>query len=417
MVLFFFYGLILVLGELMYLSKREERILEGELGEAYRLAMEVVVKVGDVLGAERLINISSAHISGVSYKNIGDEGLEFLRELRDNGGRFTVKTTVNPSGIDIINWKKMNVDKNFALKQLEIIKIFRDMGALTLLSCTPYYYIPVKTGDHLAWAESNAVLYANSVIGAFTNREGGPMAVFEGIIGKAPYIGLHLEKNRIPTVKIDLKELKKEIDIRGEYALLGYYIGYIVKMGVPLILNYPLNLKKPAYLRLFLAAIGASSSIGLVIIEKYSPDYYKIKDMNLDGIDKFTPNIKELKEISMKIQRDMDRVDALVFGCPHLSLEDLRKFAAFFKYNKPRKRVILFTARRLNKISRKYINILKKSGIEIYFDTCMVVANLKNMGIENVIVDSAKAAYYLTSQGYKVHVLNTDEAMRYATKE
>ncbi len=402
----------------MYLSKEEEKILDGEMGEAYRLAMEVVVKVGDVLNAEKLVKISSAHISGVSYKNIGDEGLDFLRKLKINGAKFTVKTTINPAGMDIIDWKKMNVEKFFAKKQLEIIRIFKEIGAIILLSCTPYYYLSINKGEHLAWAESNAVLYANSVIGALTNREGGPMAIFEAIVGKAPYTGLHIKDNRVPTLVIDLKFLKKILEKKKMYAMLGYYVGFIAKKGVPLIVNYPKELISSSSIRLFLAAIGASSGIGLVILENFSPDFYEMKNLDLNYIEKMTPEFEDIVGISDRIERSINgNVDAIVLGCPHLSMEDIKKLAAFFKYNIPRKRIILFTARKIDKIGREYINILKRRGIEVYYDTCMVVADLRKMNIHNIIVDSAKAAYYLSTQGYNVRLMTLEEVLEYAIKK
>lgn len=401
----------------MYLTKEEERILDGEMGEARQLAMEVVVKVGEVMNAEKLIPVKSAHISGVSYKNIGDEGLEFLHELRDKGGMFTVKTTLNPSGIDLDKWSRMNSDEKFARKQVEIISVFREMGAIPILTCTPYFYVDISAGDHLAWAESNAVLYANSVIGAFTNREGGPLAVFEAIVGKAPYVGLHLKRNRFPSIIFDLKNVRDYVKERGLYANLGYYIGYVAKKGIPLIRNIPERLREKDTLKLFLAAIGASSGIGMVILENISPEYLNIRREDLSCLETLAPDVKEIIDTSEKIQKsNLEDVDAILLGCPHLSLNDIRRIAMFFKYRKPKKRVILFTARQLKRLAKKYIELLEKNNVEVYYDTCMVVADLRRMNVTSCIVDSAKAAYYLTAQGYDVKILGLDEVLRVATE-
>ena len=367
--------------------------------------MEAVVKVGEVLGAERLIRIVNAHISGISYRNIGDEGLEFLKSLAEKGARFSVPTTVNPAGMDLSKWKEMGVTEEFAIKQLEILDALRFMGAKLALTCTPYRYIKIRFGDHLAWSESSAVLYANSILGARTNRDGGPLALFEGLVGSAPLVGMHLSESRVPTVVYDLSNLRSECNMVSE---LGYFIGRAEKRGVPAIINLPKNFSEIKNLKLFLASIGTSSGIAMVLIQGISPEF---KEDYLKGLNVVKPMKSDLVEIRESF---FAKDGVVVLGCPHLSPEEIAELANKLKDSRVTKRMILFTSRAAAKLARNQIKLLQERGVDVFFDTCMVVTDLKNMGIKDVVVDSAKAAYYLQSQGYNVNLMSREEALEYA---
>ncbi|MEM3220405.1 MAG: aconitase X, partial [Thermoplasmata archaeon] len=159
----------------MFLTKEEEKMLNGEMGEAKRKAMEIIVKLGDFFGAENTIDVENVHISGISYKNLGDPGLDFLKKFKNE--KVKVKTTLNPIGFDLDFPDFFTNDSNFIKKQIEIINIFHSMGANNTLTCTPYYIENIWEKEHLAWAESSAIVYANSIIGARTNRESGISAL------------------------------------------------------------------------------------------------------------------------------------------------------------------------------------------------------------------------------------------------
>ncbi|WP_457741713.1 aconitase X, partial [Thermococcus sp.] len=189
----------------MFLTKEEELILSGEYGYALQKAMEILVALGEVYGAERLIPIKSAQIAGVSYKNLGEAGLEFLRDFVKAGAKVSVYTTLNPAGIG---------NEEFMEKQKEVLELYRMMGIEVTSTCTPYYGANLpKFGDHLAWSESSAVSFANSIIGARTNREGGPSSLASAIVGKTPEYGLHLDENRKATVKVKVEaKVKSFVD-------------------------------------------------------------------------------------------------------------------------------------------------------------------------------------------------------------
>jgi len=250
----------------MYLTKEEERILDGEYGEGVRRFMELLVKLGDINGAERMVPISSAQIAGISYKNIGDPGLEFLEDV-SREARVRVPAFMNPAGMDLERWRELGIPEEFAEKQLRVVEALRRMGVFKTLSCTPYLsgLLP-RFGEHIAWAESSAVIYANSIIGARTNREGGPSALAAAVTGRTPYYGLHVEENREPTVGF-----KVEADVAGEYGMsvLAYLITKEVKKGVP----YFEGLKGNAdELKVFGATLAAFGGIALFHAKGITPE-------------------------------------------------------------------------------------------------------------------------------------------------
>ena len=153
----------------MYLTRQEEEMYGGSEGPAVQKSMEILVALGDIYEAERLVDITSAQISGVSYKTIGDAGMEFLEELAQDT-QVRVPSTLNPAGVDLEFWKELGFSEDFTRKQLRIVKAYQKMGVTTTCTCTPYLVGNVpKLGDHIAWSESSAVCYANSVLGARTN--------------------------------------------------------------------------------------------------------------------------------------------------------------------------------------------------------------------------------------------------------
>ena len=202
-------------------------MLEGQDGEATRKAMEILVAIGTIYGADRLLPVSSVQIAGVSYDNLGEAGLEFLAEMAANGAKVKVLTTLNPAGMDIENWQILGIDADFALNQRRVIEAYTKMGAVPTCSCTPYLFgnLP-HYGEHIAWAESSAVCYANSVLGARTNREGGPSALAAALTGKTPNYGIHLTENRRPNLTV---QVNANLNGTHDFGTLGIALGKAIE--------------------------------------------------------------------------------------------------------------------------------------------------------------------------------------------
>src|SRR5512133_3138316 len=211
-------------GELMELDADDEAILAGEQGETKQKMLELIVALGKVFGAERLVPIASAQVSGASYKTIGEYGLQWLNTL---DAKAVVPAVLNPIGMPRGRWQEMGVNEDFAEKQQAVVAAYARLGIGLECTCTPYYLREPSYGDHLAWSESSAVSYANSVIGARTNREGGPGALAAALIGKTPCYGFHLAENRKPQVVIRVQADTRDWSI-AHFGALGYHTGKLV---------------------------------------------------------------------------------------------------------------------------------------------------------------------------------------------
>ena len=208
---------------MMRLTAEEHSMLAGDHGRAVRKAMEILVALGEIYGAERMIPVTSVQIAGVSYDNLGEAGLEFLQEMAEGGGRARVLTTLNPAGMDVENWPVLGIPAGFAADQQRVLDAFARMGVQVTCTCTPYLSGNTPGfGEHIAWAESSAVCYANSVLGARTNREGGPSALAAALTGRTPAYGYHLDGNRAPAVSV---EVRAEVQGTHAFGALGRAIG------------------------------------------------------------------------------------------------------------------------------------------------------------------------------------------------
>jgi len=370
----------------MYLTRDEEDILAGEEGESCQKAMELVVALGKIYGAEDLIDITSAHLSGASYKTIGDGGLKYLEDMVNGRAKVSVPSTLNPVGMDRERWKEMHIPPSFAEKQLKIIELYRKMGVSATCSCTPYLGDNVPSlGDHVAWAESSALSFVNSYIGARTNREGGPGALASAIIGKTANYGLHLDENRSPTVVIDA-------DIDGSvfsYSMLGQAVGMAIGGGIPYFRGI-----NPAVddAKTMSAAMAASGSVALYHIEGVTPE---AGNFDISGLEKISIGKKELKNAYDKLNTT-DDVQLIALGCPHLSPKEMKDIAAFLKGKKKKNKNVeiwFCTSSEVRKECAEEVKIMEEFG-PVLADTCMVVAPIEGT-FERTGTNSAKAGNYL----------------------
>jgi predicted aconitase len=380
----------------MLLTRDEESILAGEKGEGLRTAMELLVALGDIYDAEELVPISSAHLSGVSYKTIGEGGIEFLERLSKDA-KVCVPTTLNPAGMDRQKWKEMGISPRFADRQLHIIDQYERLGVNTDCSCTPYLgtNIPQK-GQTLAWAESNALSFANSVIGARTNREGGPGALAAAIVGKTPRYGLHLDENRAPAIIVSV-----ELD-KVDYSLLGQAVGSAVGGRVPYFRGIRPTVDQ---LKTLAAAMAAAGSVALFHVEGVTPEA-GIHD--LKGLDRLAVGKREVEAARNKFETGKDP-ELIALGCPHLSVEEIRDLASKLrgKHRKGDAEVWFCTSRCTAAKCPRELDVLSKFG-RVVCDTCMVVAPIEER-FRTTATNSGKACNYLpTLCSQKVVYRSTD---------
>ena len=180
----------------MRLTREEERMLRGEMGEAVEQMLRVQLEVGEFFEAERFVPVSNVHMMG-DIEVMGDGGLEFLRRMVDLGARCAVNTTTNARCFDFDYVERLNQDPKTAEKEKELISLLRQMGIMTTDTCINYQslYQP-HFGEHVAWGDTGTVIYANSVLGARSNFESGPVALAAALTGRTPAYGFHLDEHR-----------------------------------------------------------------------------------------------------------------------------------------------------------------------------------------------------------------------------
>ena len=403
-------------GPLMELSPEEKRILAGEQGKAARKAMEILAALGTIYGADRLVPVSSVQIAGVSYDNLGEAGLEFLSEMADHGGKTQVLTTLNPAGMDIENWRVLGIDPEFARQQERVIEAYTRMGVVPTCSCTPYLFGNVPHyGEHIAWAESSAVCYANAVLGARTNREGGPSALAAALIGKTPNYGLHLSENRRPALTV---RVVTKLKGTRDFGALGMALGRLIEArkakAIPLIRGVTgATLEE---LKSFCASIATYGGLALFHMEGITPEsvLFPAPDDTL-AITRDT-----LEEAVSLFQEPIleDAVDFVSLGCPHLSLEELGRVADALTEKKVKKTLWITTARPIKRMADQmgYTAVIEAAGGVIAADTCCVVAPIKGF-FHTVATDSAKACYYAASKNkFKTLIRSFDEVVEEALR-
>ena len=379
----------------MYLTPDEEKLMNGERGPTYQKAIEILAALGDIYGADMLIPIKSAQIAGVSYKTIGDAGLEWISDLK---GKVAVPSILNPAGMDLECWREMGISEDFAAKQQEIIKAYEALGVRTECSCTPYniYDNLASFGDHVAWSESSAISYANSVIGARTNREGGPGALSAALIGKTPNYGFHLDENRRPVILIEVEPELYDSD----YGALGYVVGEMIGDKVPVFVLNSFPTKDE--LRSLGAAMAASGSVALYHVRGVTPEAGKYEIPS----EKITIEEKQIKEIYY-----VGEPDLIAFGCPHSSVPELEKLARLLDGKKVKKETWICTSRAIKNRHPALIKRIEKSGAKVFCDTCMVVSPASEK-FKCMMVNSGKAHKYVPNLcGVKSVLAKTEECI------
>jgi predicted aconitase len=283
------------------------------------------------------------------------------------------------------------------------------MGAVPTCTCTPYFVgNKPDFGKHVAWSESSAVCYANSVLGLKTNREGGPSALASALTGKTPEFGLHLDENRQAEV---LVEVDAVMDTIPDFGALGYAIGKRTGKKIPMIRG--ISKASVEQLKSFCASIATYGGTAMFHMEGIT--------RNMTAAPKEKEPVKIVQKDIDDAKRDLndaDEVDLVAMGCPHLSLKELGEISRMLKGKKVKKETWLCVAR---PIKRKadglgYSKDIEESGAKYACDTCMAVAPLKGR-FKGLATDSAKGCFYGRGKNsFKTRFASIEELIREATE-
>jgi predicted aconitase len=377
----------------MHLTREEEQMCKGELGRGVQEAINLLVAIGDAYDAERMVPISRAHAA-----SSGQEGdLYFVELLADGGARCKVPTSTNPV-YDIPFFHGLfEIPKFEADVARRVMEAYRRVGAILSWSCIPYMSenIPLY-GETVAFSESSATPYVNSVIGAKTNREAAQSALAAGVIGKTPEYGLLFKENRKGThlVKVEAT-LKDEFD----YTLLGYYVGKKVGYGIPVLTGIS---KQPNTEELinFCAMSNVPGAISMFYIPGFTVEASTVKKAFQGEVpkEKISVTDKDLKEVYGELQTTSGKIDFVMLGCPHYTLKQVEEVANLLRDKKIHEGISFWvsTSATTKTLAEKtgYVDIIQKAGGHLVVDTCIDEPCWAIYTDKVGMTDSPKCAYY-----------------------
>jgi hypothetical protein len=382
------------------LTKEEDAALKGDYGETLSLAYRVLVAIGEATNATRLLPIEWTHLSGVNYNTIGDAGEEFLANLSIDS-KFKVKTTVNPMGFDPDTVSEFDLSENFIKKQNSIKNSYEKMGAVQSFSCIPYeiFQLP-KGGTQVAFAESNAAIYANSLANLKTNKEGAFSALASALTGKSPFSDLRNDDSRNPNLTIRLKTQPKD---ELTFGMLGYFAGKVAGSSVAIS-----GVKQPdrRSCKSLCAGMGTSGTCGMFT-------FGEAKGESIDFG----------KEEAQKIHDELNTTDSgdiITLGSPQLGLDELSDLSKMLKGKIFKKRCMIFCPRIVQEQAQRsgYTKEIEHAGGELLSDCCICLTPLiDKKKVDGVITNSVKGAYYLkTSNGVDVNLKSLTQIIQEETK-
>ena len=403
---------------ILLLTDEQKRLLDGEKGEAVRQSMELIVEVGKVYDAARLLPIRSVHMSGASVKTTKKAGRDYICWVAGEGNRFVTTTTVNPASDALVGFQ-MGVSPTTRQYQEDISEAYCRMGAFLCHSCTPYQLgnIP-KLGEHIAWGESSAIAFSNSVLGARTNREGGPSCLASALTGYTAEYGLHLRENRYATVEV---KVECELKDRGDYGALGYHAAELFPDANPLFTGIPHTV--PTWgLKQLAAALPTAGSVALFHVEGVTPEARTYDEAaGCRKIEAIRVGRKELDEAMEKLNNSVPgaEIDCAFIGCPHLDFEEIADLVAALRGRKVREGVDLwlFSSQATWSVAERsgMCDVLREAGATLVSDTCPAISIfpevIKKRGFKSAATDSAKQAHILPVWGMKTHFGTTVQVL------
>lgn len=387
----------------MLLTQYEQEMLDGKHGWGKQLGMEINTQLGNIYGAERMIPIQSVHMVNSSVLLSGNAVVDLIEEVVASGAKFAVPVTLNPASIDYENWKELGFAEDIHKRQVRLTKAYQSLGGVPLHSCTPYLggNIP-NYKERVAWGESSAVCYINSVIGARTNRFGGPAGLAAGLTGVVPEFGYYLDENRLGQYLIQVDAEMNEI---MDFGLLGYYVGEIVTSGVPVFNGLSGNVSKDG-LKMLCAALASSGSVAMFHVVGCTPEAPTLEAAfgGKEPVQVIHYGPEEAKKALDELNKhNGEDVGIVVVGCPHCSLEEIGQVAHMLEGKRIKDGIEFWVEASVpvRALAERagYTEILTSAGAQIVSDTCPVHCFeknfLENKQFSSLATNSAKLAHYV----------------------
>ncbi|WP_374689167.1 aconitase X [Promineifilum sp.] len=382
------------------LSARDEAMLAGQMGAAAQMAMRILTTMAGVYGATRLLDIESAHIDGCLYH--GYSGLEFAERLAAGGARVVVPTTLNVGAMDLLHPEVFQGTEQVGQWATRMMRAYEAMGCRPTFTCAPYQAMHrPPLGAQIAWAESNAIVFANSVLGARTNRYGDFIDICCALTGRAPDVGLHRAENRrgqllFQLVGVPVRLLREDV----LFPVLGYWLGAQTGTKIPVIAGLPRETTEDQ-LKALGAAAASSGGVALfhavgvtpeaptleAAFQGYAPE--SIIDVTLDDL---------RGTLGVLSTAPDGPIHVVALGSPHFSLDEFARLLPLVEAHPPRPAVeFIVCTHRLALAAlqaRGWLARLRAVGVQVIVDTCVVVTPIVRARGGVLMTNSGKFAHY-----------------------
>jgi predicted aconitase len=406
------------------LTEEETGMLNGDKGPAVSQAMEILVALGESFGARRLLPIKNVHMAGSSVLVAEEAGTRFVEDIRKKGGTFVTNVTTNPTAVDPTRWEEIGIPESDSILQTRLTDAYAGMGANTCNTCIPYLVgNSPRFGEHMAWGESSAVVYANSVCGARTNREGGPSGLASALTGRTPEYGFHLTENRyghfLVKVEVPLNDMT-------DFGTLGYFAGRVAGQDTPVFTGIAAD-PSLEQMKALSAALASSGSVSMFHAVGVTPEA-PTQEAAFGGREPskvlvFDQAAKEQAEAALN-KEPSDHVDWILVGCPNATVQEIREVAEALEGGKKvHDGVALWvtTAGAMHAMAERmgYIKTIEDAGGVVVRETCPFLARSRviapKKGYKTLTTNSAKMAFYAPGQfGLLTHYGNLDRVMKAA---
>jgi len=384
----------------MKLSPTDRDKLEGREGPASAMAMSILVRMGEVLEADHMIDIEAAHIDSTLY--MGQATLDFAEKLSGMGAKVCVPTSSNVGGVDQQGWQSWPVPPTWAEQARRQMDAYQSMGAVPTWTCAPYQtaFRP-KFGQQIAWGESNAIVFANSVIGARTERYPDLLDICAAVTGRVPAVGLHLESNRGGQLVIEVSGVPESLQAEDSfYPVFGLLVGKLAGDRIPVLTG--LNVQPTEdQLKAFGAATASSGSVALFHWVGVTPEAPSLDAalQSREPEDVVSVGIADLRAAWQDLTTDAGgRLDMVVLGSPHFSLDEFRRLAPMLegRSRHPNVSFLVTSSRAMAALAEKagVLQALREFGGHVTLDTCILTTPMLPPEVKTLMTNSAKYAYY-----------------------
>jgi predicted aconitase len=383
------------------LDDRDQAMLAGEFGPAKRLALRILVRYGRLGPARELLDISAAHIDSSLY--LGDATLDFAERLVDMGARVAVPSTLNVAGVDECGYRHWDVPEEHAAKARRQMLAYHRMGCEPTWTCAPYQtaWRP-RFGQQIAWGESNAIVFANSAIGARTERYPDLVDICAALAGRVPAAGLHLAENRAGQLLVRLRGVPERLQRDSSfYPVLGHLLGKIAQDRIPVLEGLEARPEEDQ-MKALCAAAASSGAVALLHVAGVTPEAPTVREAFQGRAPSAIVDLglADLRAARSELTTAPDSAPrgVVAVGSPHFSAAEFAELAALVRGERRHEsvRVLVTSSRAMVERARASGDLaaLASFGATVTVDTCVLTTPMLRPGPQSVMTNSAKYAYY-----------------------